>query len=154
MNDNKNKDLSRRDFIKKSLGWAGLVGALYLPVPQLLKLRKNATAGSGLTSRSPVGQSQPGRKKRAWCMVVDLRKCDGCISFDSPPQCTQTCINAHFSPKGQEWIKVYEAELPGGGSYFMPTPCNHCENTPCVKVCPVGATYHDEDGLVLIDHSR
>lgn len=151
---NKNKGLTRRDFIKKSLGLAGLVGALYVPVPQLLKLRKNTITGTSPISKIPAVNDQPGKKARAWGMVVDLRKCDGCLSIDAPPQCTQTCINAHFSPKGQEWIQVYQAELAGEGSYFLPTPCFHCENAPCVNVCPVGATYHDADGLVLIDHSR
>ncbi|MEE8414229.1 MAG: 4Fe-4S dicluster domain-containing protein [Dehalococcoidales bacterium] len=44
--------------------------------------------------------------------------------------------------------------LPGGGSYFLPAPCMHCENAPCVNVCPVGATYHTKEGLVLIDQRR
>ncbi len=36
----------------------------------------------------------------------------------------------------------------------MPTPCYHCENAPCINVCPVGASYHNQDGVVLIDHRR
>ncbi len=87
-------------------------------------------------------------------MVIDLKKCEGCVTINSSPQCTQACIAGHFVPKGQEWIQVYEMDLPGGGSYFMPTPCYHCENAPCVNVCPVAATYHDKDGIVLIDHRR
>ncbi len=93
-------------------------------------------------------------KVRAWCMVIDLKKCEGCVTIDTPPQCTQACISGHFVPKGQQWIEVYEKELPGGGSYFMPAPCYQCENAPCVNVCPVAATYHDKDGVVLIDHHR
>ena len=147
-----NNDLSRRDFIKKSIGVAGVLGALSLPVPQLLKLKNTPSAGDGQSDQTSK-QTAPAEKTHAYGWVIDLRKCNGCVSFDSPPQCTQTCINAHFVPKGQRWIQVYQVEMPAG-SYFMPTPCYHCENAPCVNVCPVAATYHDKDGFVLIDHNR
>ena len=53
-----------------------------------------------------------------------------------------------------EWIEVFEAELPGGGTQFIPTPCMQCEDPPCVKVCPVGATFPTPEGTVLIDQER
>lgn len=87
-------------------------------------------------------------------MVIDLKKCEGCVTIGAPPQCTQACINGHFAPKGQQWIQVYEVGLAGGGSYFMPTPCYQCENAPCVNVCPVAATYQTKEGIVLVDHQR
>lgn len=87
-------------------------------------------------------------------MVIDLKRCDGCTGLGVPPQCTQACIAGHFGPKGQKWIEVFEVEASGGGTYFLPTPCYQCENAPCVNVCPVAATYHDKDGVVLIDHHR
>lgn len=148
-----NKELSRRDFLKNSLGVAGLLGALSLPVPGLLKL-KRISGGTGDESRSIANQEAPhAEKHHAYGWVIDLRKCTGCVNFDSPPQCTQTCINAHFVPKGQQWIQTFTVELPRG-KYFLPAPCMQCENAPCVNVCPVGATYHDKDGMVLIDHTR
>jgi molybdopterin-containing oxidoreductase family iron-sulfur binding subunit len=36
----------------------------------------------------------------------------------------------------------------------MPVPCQNCQNSPCTKVCPVGATYYSEDNIVLIDQNR
>jgi len=142
----KYKGLSRREFIIKSAAGAGLLAASLAPV-KLLSKRAKAAEEHTVT--------EPGDEKRhAWCMVIDLKKCDGCVTINAPPQCTQSCIQGHFVPKGMQWIQVFDVELPGGGHYFMPVPCNQCENAPCVNVCPVAATYHNKDGIVLIDHNR
>jgi len=61
----------------------------------------------------------------------------------------------HFVPPGQEWIKVFEnRDNKVAGAYWFPRPCMQCDNTPCAKVCPVGATFKREDGIVLIDQER
>lgn len=147
------KGLNRREFITKSVAGMGLVAVLSSPLVSILKLRRDTAAGStGETTTKTAAATE--KRVRAWCMVIDLKKCDGCVTIDTPPQCTQACIQGHFVPKGQQWIQVYEPGLPGGGRYFMPTPCFQCENAPCVNVCPVGATYHTEDGVVLVDHRR
>ncbi|MFC1964265.1 4Fe-4S dicluster domain-containing protein [Chloroflexota bacterium] len=138
--------MNRRDFLKRSLGIFGLTAALSSPLLSLLG-RRDAAAS---THEETVSQ----KKLRQWGMVIDLKRCDGCVGLGTPPQCTQSCINGHFGPKGQQWIEVFQAEIPGGGTFFLPTPCYQCENAPCVNVCPVGATYHTEDGVVLIDHHR
>ncbi len=75
-------------------------------------------------------------------------------SIDKPPQCTIACIEGHFVPEPMEWIEAYEHELPGGGTKFLPTPCMHCQNPPCVNVCPVGATWSTPEGVVLINQDR
>lgn len=142
----KNKGLSRRDFIVRSVAGVGLAGILASPLTVFMKKAKAADNASQTTSTA--------EKLRAWCMVIDLKRCDGCTGLDLPPQCTQACTAMHYVPKGQQWIQVFKTELPGGGSFFQPTPCMHCENAPCVNVCPVAATYQTKEGIVLIDQRR
>jgi Fe-S-cluster-containing dehydrogenase component len=100
------------------------------------------------------GEEETGKRVRRWCMVVDLRYCDGCQSQGMPPKCTQACIEGRFVAEPQEWIEVYEQELSGGGTQFIPVPCQQCQNAPCVNVCPVGATWSTPEGVVLIDQQR
>lgn len=82
-----------------------------------------------------------------WAMVIDLARCDGC------KECTKACQEAH-STGDQEWIKVFEVEDEAGNTVFLPRPCMSCENAPCLNVCPVGATFRNENGTVLVDHER
>lgn len=113
---------------------------------------------TGQAQQPPGGTSdqgpQPPRRLRRWAMVIDLRKCDGCVDHDQGPRCTQACIQQRSVPAGMEWIQVYQRELPGGGTQFVPTPCMQCQNAPCVNVCPVGATFATPEGTILIDQQR
>lgn len=111
-----------------------------------------ALAGSFLTSRAGAHTSE--LAKHQWAMVFDLRKCEGCVTRDEAPQCIEGCNAEHFVPEGQEWIRVFEMEGPGGHTYFLPRPCMQCENAPCVNVCPVAATYKNSEGVVLINHDK
>lgn len=88
----------------------------------------------------------PGRK---WVMVIDLAKCDGCAN------CTIECNKMHHTPPDRAWIRVFK--MQDGHStapYWFPKPCFQCDNPPCTKVCPVGATFKRQDGVVLIDNER
>lgn len=111
-----------------------------------------AAAVAGQSAMSALGHHLPGMEEghevNRFVMVIDLSKCDGC------EKCTKACQTGHFVPEGQEWIKVYKVEDEFGGEYFLPRPCQMCENPPCRNVCPTGATYKDEYGLTLIDHDR
>ncbi len=110
--------------------------------------------GAGGGDAAPQGHAAAGGRLRRWAMVIDLRRCDGCQSVGKPPQCTEACIQGHFAPEPMEWIQVYEAPLGPKGTQFVPTPCQQCQNAPCVNVCPVGATFATPEGTVLIDQQR
>ena len=135
---------------RQSLKILGAVGLGTVSAPMLfLQLGKMFNS----SSPTPAG-AKAGQRLRRWAMVIDLRYCDGCQSVAKPPQCTEACIQGHFAPQPMEWIQVYEPSLPGGGTQFVPTPCQQCQNAPCVNVCPVGATFTTPEGVVLIDQNR
>ena len=139
--------VSRRQAISRlGLGGAGLAIPGAIVVPTLVDSWK-AEAGA-----APA--KGPGGRTRQWGMIIDLRRCDGCQSQGTAPQCTLACIEGHFVPEPMEWIETYEVELAGDGTQFIPTPCQQCQNPPCVNVCPVTATFSTPEGPVLIDQDR
>jgi tetrathionate reductase subunit B len=105
-----------------------------------------------------------------WGMLIDIGKCIGCGN------CVQACAKENNVPEGyyRTWIERYQiqedkqpkVDSPKGGmdgfplptpvdlkSFFVPKLCNHCVDSPCVQVCPVGATFISPDGVVLVDES-
>ena len=82
-------------------------------------------------------------------MVVDLAKCK------NARKCMTACQNAHQLKPEMHHINVLEMNDPvRKTSYYMPKTCQHCDNPPCVSVCPVDATFKRQDGIVLIDNER
>ena len=141
--------MGRRGFLRVlALGALG-----FAPLPILPSLIRAALGGSVVRSMGDAARAPSGRI-RQWTMIIDLRHCDGCQSVGKPPQCTAACIQGHFAPEPMEWIEVFEGDLPGGGTQFIPTPCQQCQNPPCVNVCPVAATFSTPEGTVLIDQDR
>jgi molybdopterin-containing oxidoreductase family iron-sulfur binding subunit len=69
----------------------------------------------------------------------------------------EACKVENNTPEGTFWMYVFrleDGEYPNTRTYFLPRPCQHCDNPPCAKVCPVGARYKREDGLVATDWQR
>jgi len=88
-------------------------------------------------------------------MVIDLERCLGCRS------CMVACKSHNGQPAGDWWNRVFTpgSKVPGvppekGIEYNLPVSCQHCQNPPCAKVCPVGATFQAKDGTVQVDFER
>jgi Fe-S-cluster-containing dehydrogenase component len=97
-------------------------------------------------SRDEARNGIPGRK---FVMVIDLAKCK------NARKCISACQKMHHLPEDKEWLEIKlmkDSEI--AAPYWFPKTCFHCDNPPCVKVCPVDATYKRTDGLVLIDNER
>ena len=164
------KKIDRRDFVKL----ASVAGAgTFMPEP--LKVLKDAIGqifGTGQVSKveyvpKPVTNAKFG-------MVIDLGKCIGCR------RCAYACKHENNVPDtiSPPYIMVFETEsatgttghfaspeMMGEGTtmyydklrkdkWYMPVQCNHCDDAPCVQVCPTGASYKDPDGYVLIDYDK
>jgi len=86
---------------------------------------------------------------KKFVMVIDLARCKNVKA------CQASCNHAHHVQDAQNWIKVYPMqEAEKTAPYWQPTTCMHCDEPPCVKVCPVDATFKRQDGIVLIDSDR
>ena len=93
-----------------------------------------------------VREGYPNKK---FVMVVDLAKCK------NAKKCVSSCNKSHFITGENAWLKVYKMQQSKvSAPYWQPTLCMHCDKPPCVKVCPVDATFKRRDGIVLIDNDR
>ena len=103
--------------------------AFLKPVPELPHL-SNSEERKGIAGKSFV-------------MVIDLSRCKNLR------KCQEACNHVHNVHPGQNWIKVHSMQDgEHSAPYWQPTTCMHCDEPPCVKVCPVDATFKRQDGIV------
>jgi Fe-S-cluster-containing dehydrogenase component len=162
---------SRRDFLKK----AGISGAavfsgaaavmagfnhekakhkgeyvkVLTPENKLVKVPVEQMANYKPDLKALQKLGREGIKGKRWVFIIDLSKCR------NARKCIEACQDAHHLRPYEYHINTLvmqeSVETP---PYFMPKPCQHCDNPPCVSVCPVDATFKRQDGVVLIDNER
>ena len=83
--------------------------------------------------------------------VIDQNRCIGCHA------CTVACKEEHNIPVGvnRTWVKYIEkGDYPDTRRHFAVLRCNHCDDAPCIEICPTVALFRRSDGIVDFDHER
>ena len=101
------------------------------------------------------------RIEHKWGMVVDLDRCSGCqacvVACQAENNLPINDKDAFLQRRAFEWIRIeryWEGDFPNVKARFIPILCQHCENAPCEPVCPVFATYHNDEGLNVQVYNR
>jgi tetrathionate reductase subunit B len=90
-------------------------------------------------------------RRRHMVMVIDLRRCTGCHA------CAVACKAEHGVRLGgfRSWVSEQEiGSYPEVTREFLPRLCNQCQNSPCLRICPTGATSRRADGIIKVDPDR
>ncbi|WP_122033049.1 cytochrome c nitrite reductase Fe-S protein [Aliivibrio sp. EL58] len=126
--------------------------------------RRNFLAGSGavifttgvattslMSSKKTLAYSMEDGAKR-YGMVHDETACIGCTA------CTEACREVNSVPEGVSRLEIIRSEpkgeFPDVDYRFTRKSCQHCENAPCVMVCPTGAAYKDEKTGIVDVHNE
>ncbi|MBT9171467.1 MAG: Tetrathionate reductase subunit B [Actinobacteria bacterium] len=163
--------ITRRDFIKNSLiGVAGLalpLTAVEIVSPGRLFAEKyDATrfrwaflvdtykcVGCGLCVKACKKENEipyDANVTRTWVERYVITN-DGKVYADSPKGARDGFITGRIDLGLGKFQDVKKGDIKK--AFFVPKLCNHCETSPCVQVCPVGATYKAADGVVLVDRT-
>jgi Fe-S-cluster-containing dehydrogenase component len=159
---NKTGKSSRRNFLKNigaGVGAVSLSGIavtksgekvkLLSPEGMLVEVDKDDIRPAGKNVKELKAEARQGLPGRKFVMVIDLAKCK------NARKCVEACQEGHMLPKDHEWMKLYLLQDDKNtAKYWFPRPCFHCDKPMCVSVCPVGATYKRDDGIVLVDNQR
>lgn len=157
--------IDRRQFFKiAGLATLGLAGK---PAFEVFAQGEDVVDSLAATPETPPPPSGPLTARR-WAMAIDVRKC---LDHKDCKKCVLACHQVHNvpdfgNPKDEiKWIwkesfehAFHEQEfehLPDDLEHqVVPIFCNHCDNPPCVRVCPTQATFRREDGIVMMDQHR
>ncbi len=111
---------------------------------------------TGASMSATTAAAEAGKKRLG--MVIDLDRCIGCWT------CAVACKSNNNVGEGLWWNRILTVGGSGldvpAGDYpnlsltYQPINCFQCDNPPCVKVCPVGATFQRDDGIVMMDYER
>ncbi|MDH5366481.1 MAG: 4Fe-4S dicluster domain-containing protein, partial [Cyclobacteriaceae bacterium] len=128
---------------------SGETVSLLSPDGKLVQVDKSALPPVSNVPPVSPDEARKGIPGKHFVMVVDLARCR------NARKCISACEHHHQITPDRPYIKVLRMQdNKESAPYWMPKKCFHCDNPPCVKVCPVGATYKRSDGLVLIDNER
>ena len=86
-----------------------------------------------------------------YAMAVDTKKCVGCSD------CVVACQNENYVPAGycRDWIvEKVKGKFPSAKVELRSERCNQCENSPCVRCCPTGASHYADGGIVLVSSDK
>lgn len=125
-------EISRRGFLAVAGSTAGA-----LTLSQLIQ-------NPSLAAHPAGGHTEGGEHK--WGMGIDINKCIGCN------YCTYACQAINDLPVDMQYNNVTLETTENGDEYYLSRPCMHCDDPPCVHVCPVGATFLRDDGIVTMDY--
>ncbi len=96
-----------------------------------------------------------------WGMVVDIDRCIGCqacvIACQSENNVPINTEGLYNQRRAIQWMRVeryWDGEFPDVKARFIPIMCQHCADAPCEPVCPVFATYHNEEGMNVQVYNR
>ncbi len=164
MSKNEDNNSTRRNFISKGLrlGLLTAIGGTAIAKSLVDEEMVELMDTDGNLIKVPVAKVEEhsslkgddynvreGFPNKKFVMVVDLSRCR------NAKQCVKSCNKNHFITGDNAWLKIYNMQDNETSSpYWMPQLCHHCDNPPCVKVCPVDATFKRRDGIVLIDNER
>lgn len=138
-------ELTRRDFINVAVAAGG--SAIVAQVLTTGPLSPFSNLNQQLVDSAETDHG-PATGEYHWGMVIDLDKCIGC------EYCLRACSATNDVAPDKPWNIVVEERTTGDRLFYFSRPCLHCQEAPCVEVCPVKATYHREDGLVVMDYDR